>query len=142
MYRRTKYFGIVIALICLGAIIAACSQASANGEIEVVKSFEAANLELPEGIAIDKTGNMYVSLGIPGFARGNSGEIWKISPDGTETVLAEFDVPPAAGLAVDASGNGTKYVANILPETGSLCGASAGTADIRHVSSRQSPRIR
>ena len=105
MYRRTKYFGIVIALICLGAIVSACSQGSANGEVEVVKSFEGANLEFPEGITIDKTGNMYVSLGIPGFAGGNSGEIWKISPDGTDTVLAEFDVPPAAGLAVDASGN-------------------------------------
>ncbi len=105
MNRRTKYFGIAIALICLGAIVTACSQGSANGKVEVVKSFEGANLELPEGITIDKTGNMYVSLGLPGFAGGTSGEIWKISPDGTETVLVEFDVPPAAGLAVDASGN-------------------------------------
>ena len=96
---------IVITLICLGAIVAACSQGSASGEVEVVKSFEGANLELPEGITIDKTGNMYVSLGLPGFAGGTSGEIWKIDPDGTETVLAEFEVPPAAGLAIDASGN-------------------------------------
>ncbi len=105
MSRRMKYFGIVIALICLGAIVAACSQASASGEVEVVKAFDGSLGELPEGITIDKTGNMYVSLGLPGFAGGTSGEIWKIGTDGTETVLVEFDVPPAAGLAVDAPGN-------------------------------------
>ncbi len=105
MYRRTKYFGIAIAMICLVAIVTACSQGSANGEVEVVKSFDGSLGELPEGLTIDKAGNSYVSLGLPGFAGGTSGEIWKISPDGTETVLVEFDVPPAAGLAVDASGN-------------------------------------
>ena len=102
---RFLILSIAIALICLGVIVTACSQARASGQVEVVKSFDGDNLELPEGIAIDKTGNMFVSLGLPGFAGGTSGEIWKISPDGTETVLVEFDVPPAAGLAVDAPGN-------------------------------------
>ena len=105
MSKRMKYFGIAIVLICLGAIVTACSQASASGEVEVVKSFDGSLGELPEGIAIDKTGNIYVSLGLPGFAGGTSGEIWKINSDGTESVLVEFNVPPAAGLAVDAPGN-------------------------------------
>ena len=105
MSKRMKYFGIAIAMICLGAIVTACSQASASGEVEVVKSFDGSLGELPEGIAIDKTGNIYVSLGLPGFAGGTSGEIWKINSDGTESVLVEFNVPPAAGLAVDAPGN-------------------------------------
>lgn len=74
-------------------------------KLEVVKSFDASRNELPEGIVIDEAGNIYVSLGLPGFAGGTSGEIWKISPDGAETVLVEIDVPPAAGLAVDALGN-------------------------------------
>jgi sugar lactone lactonase YvrE len=73
---------------------------------EVVNSFDASRSELPEGIAIDKAGNIYVSLGPPLFVGGGFGEIWKISPDGTETTLAQFDGgPPAAGLAVDASAN-------------------------------------
>ncbi len=73
---------------------------------EVVNSFDASRSELPEGIAIDKAGNIYVSLGPPLFVGGGFGEIWKIWPDGTETVLAQFDGgPPAAGLAVDASAN-------------------------------------
>ncbi|MCP4544450.1 MAG: hypothetical protein GY832_45645, partial [Chloroflexi bacterium] len=73
---------------------------------EVVNSFDASRGELPEGIAIDKTGNIYVSLGPPLFVGGGFGEIWKISPDGAETMLAQFDGgPPAAGLAVDADAN-------------------------------------
>ncbi len=73
---------------------------------EVVSSFDAARSELPEGIAIDNEGNIYVSLGPPLFVGGGFGEIWKISPDGTTTTLAQFEGgPPAAGLAVDASGN-------------------------------------
>jgi sugar lactone lactonase YvrE len=74
---------------------------------EVVKSFDASRLEFPEGITIDKAGNIYVSLGPPFWLPDVDyfGEIWKISPDGTEMVLAEIDGPPAAGLTVDASGN-------------------------------------
>ena len=73
---------------------------------EVVAAFNAENLELPEGIAVDNAGNIYVSLGPPGFVGGGLGEIWKISPDGMTTTLAQFESDmPAAGLAVDASGN-------------------------------------
>ncbi len=74
-------------------------------KVEVVELFDASRSELPEGIAIDKAGNIYVSLGPPLFVGGGFGEIWKISPDGTETTLAQFEGgPPAAGLAVDAAG--------------------------------------
>ncbi len=105
MSKRVLYGIVAIALIGLVAFAIVNVTAGANGQVEVVKSFDGDNLELPEGIAIDKTGNMFVSLGLPGFAGGTSGEIWKIGPDGTDTVLAEFDVPPAAGLAVDAPGS-------------------------------------
>jgi hypothetical protein len=68
---------------------------------EVVSSFDAARSELPEGTAIDNEGNIYVSLAPPLFVRGGFGEIWKISPDGTTTTLAQFEgCPPAAGPAV------------------------------------------
>lgn len=82
-------------------------QAQSNGQLVAVKSFTAENNELPEGITIDKTGNMYVSLGPPFFVGGGYGAVWKIGPDGTEvTSLVEYPNGPApAGLAVDASGD-------------------------------------
>jgi sugar lactone lactonase YvrE len=65
-------------------------------KVEVVRDYGVG--ELPEGIAFDKMGNMYVSI-------QSKGEIWKIRPNGAESLL--FSVPTAAafGLAVDACGN-------------------------------------
>jgi sugar lactone lactonase YvrE len=75
-------------------------------KLEVVNSFDASRSELPEGIAIDEAGNIYVSLGPPIFVGGGFGQIRKITPDGAETVLVEYpDGPAPAGLAVDASSN-------------------------------------
>ncbi len=73
---------------------------------EVVKAFDASHSELPEGIAFDEAGNIYVSLGPPIFIDGDFGQVRKITPDGAETVLVEYPNGPApAGLAVDASGD-------------------------------------
>ena len=75
--------------------------------VQLVHAFEAGNGELPEGLAIDKSGNTYVSVGYPfWFAVEESfGEIWKISPEGEKTVLHAFPGGPgAAGLAVSPSG--------------------------------------
>src|SRR5690242_16738753 len=52
----------------------------------------------PYGIAIDSSGNLYVST--------NSNVIRKFAPDGTDLgVFASTGVNNAAGLAFDASGN-------------------------------------
>ncbi len=98
---------------------------------EVVKSFDASRSELPEGVAIDNAGNIYVSLGPPIFVGSDFGQIRKIGSDGAKTALVEYlsissagtnspfngsdgaetvlveypDGPSPAGLAVDASGN-------------------------------------
>jgi len=56
----------------------------------------------PEGVAIDKSGNVYVSLEADG-----SDQIWEFSPAGDPSLLADFG-PPAGGkcgLAVDPQGN-------------------------------------
>lgn len=99
------------------AIIAVGSQARASGHVEVVRSFDRTNGELPEGIIIDKVGNIFVTMGIPFFVGGGFGAVWQISPDGTETaVLVEYpDGPSPAGIAVDASGN--VYFALVNPFT-------------------------
>ena len=102
-----KTYAYSIALILAFAVAYAGIQASASGHIDVVKSFDATVGELPEGIAIDKPGNIYVSLGPPFFVGGGYGAVLKLSPDGTETtILAEYPAGPApAGLAVDAPGS-------------------------------------
>jgi sugar lactone lactonase YvrE len=134
MSRRIVFFGMVVALLCLAAVIAGCTPVSSANEIteekanvapvdeqaeepeastsmdegvQVVSAFDAANGELPEGITIDKPGNIYVSVGYPFWfpVDESFGEIWKISPDGEKTVLHTFPGGPgAAGLAVSPSG--------------------------------------
>jgi sugar lactone lactonase YvrE len=107
MSRKIIYIGIAIALISLVAIITVSNQVRSSGHVDVMTSFDRTNDELPEGVAIDKVGNLYVSLGPPFFVGGGFGAVWKISPDGAErSVLVEFpDGPAPAGLAVDPSGN-------------------------------------
>lgn len=75
--------------------------------VQVVSAFAAGSGELPEGITIDKSGNIYVSVGYPFWfpVEESFGEIWKINPDGEKTVLHTFPGGPgAAGLAVSPSG--------------------------------------
>ncbi len=77
----------------------------ADNHIEVVHTFDESPAHLPEGIAMDSDGNMYVSLGPPFFVGGGYGALLQISPDGTESVLVEFPEGPAiAGLTVDSDG--------------------------------------
>jgi sugar lactone lactonase YvrE len=79
----------------------------AEAGVQVRFAFEAAGGELPEGIALDKAGNIYVSVGFPFFfpAEEGFGQIWKITADGEKTVLHDFPGgPAAAGLAVSPSG--------------------------------------
>jgi sugar lactone lactonase YvrE len=101
MNRKTKPVGIITALGLIVVLIAVALtpiQVGADGGVESVVDY--APPFLPEGLAIDKTGNIYVSL-------ANQSEIRKIAPDGTDTLLATL---PAGGfgllgLAVDAPGN-------------------------------------
>jgi sugar lactone lactonase YvrE len=113
-----KAFAIFAVLVFAFAVAYIGTQAKTNGQLEAVYSFNAENKELPEGITIDKTGNMYVSLGPPLFAGGGYGAVWMLSPDGTEaTSLVEYPAGPApAGIVTDAPGN--VYFAYPNPGTG------------------------
>jgi sugar lactone lactonase YvrE len=63
----------------------------------------------PEGVAVDKVGNVYVSA----TAATGSDQIWKFAPSGADSVLVDLGAPGyAAGLAVDAVGN--VYMARLI----------------------------
>ena len=82
-------------------------KAPVDDGVQVVSAFNGQNGEFPEGLAIDKPGNIYVSVGFPFWfpVEESFGEIWKISPDGEIAVLHAFPGGPGpAGLAVNPSG--------------------------------------
>lgn len=56
----------------------------------------------PEGVAVDNVGNVFVSVGLPGFPP--SSQLWKYDPTGVGELMVG-DLPgSAAGLAVAANG--------------------------------------
>ena len=81
---------------------------------------DASQYEYPEGVAVDKVGNVFVSIGA---STGPRGAILKFTPSGEKSVLVDFGTPGAVGLAVDADGD--VYVARtIAPNNGALCPAA------------------
>jgi sugar lactone lactonase YvrE len=98
--KRLLLLLIIITLLVMPVLAIAAAQ------VIVVEAFDPALFEFPEGIAIDKQGNIFVSLTVPGQVR-------RIAPDGSETTLHQFAAGAMpAGLAVDAPGN--LYVAVIV----------------------------
>jgi sugar lactone lactonase YvrE len=75
--------------------------ADATNHVRTVVSFDLAAGEFPEGVAVDKRGNIFVSLIAP------VSEIRKVRPDGTQTLLTDLPTTGIGplGLAVDANGN-------------------------------------
>jgi sugar lactone lactonase YvrE len=101
MRSLPKSLGVAIALTLLVALFAAAAipaQVGAGAHIEVVRVFDAAVGEWPEGVAVDKVGNLYV-----GFQP--LGQIRMITADETDPVVVQFPDPGTLGLAVDAVGN-------------------------------------
>jgi sugar lactone lactonase YvrE len=72
------------------------------GKIITVATFDPTKSQFPEGLAIDKEGNIYVGM-YP------TGQIWKITPKGEQFILATLDVGShgggMVGLAVDEEGD-------------------------------------
>ena len=130
MFQKYRFVGTVMAMVCLLATIAIWTPASSASEIETMQttsvlaetrdgkhgaydgvqmmySFNPENNEYPEGITIDKKGNIYVSVGTAFWLPDPDpfGEIWQINPDGEISLLHEFPGGPgAAGLTVSPSG--------------------------------------
>ena len=84
------------------ALLVPAAVAGAAVESVVVVDYDLAAGEQPEGVAVDKRGDVYVSL-------APLGQVWSIDRDGTKRMLAQV-VPAGAGngvlgMAVDAPGN-------------------------------------
>lgn len=120
MKRSTHKAIVLLALAAMVGLVLPAVSADAAGPAEVIHNFESNPLapcgltpgdECPEGVAVDKRGNVYVSLDSP------RGEIRKFTPSGAMSTLVDFENPGALGLAVDARGN--VYVARQdFPNTG------------------------
>jgi sugar lactone lactonase YvrE len=100
-------------LVTLLSVVAEPVSIGAGAQIEVVRIFDAAAGEWPEGIAADKVGNLYVSF-MP------LGQIRKITADGTDPVVVQFPDAGTLGLAVDAVGNLYAAHASGNPATGGV----------------------
>jgi sugar lactone lactonase YvrE len=103
-------------LLAVLAVAAALPVAVAGAAVSVtvVVDYDPALGELPEGVAVDKRGDVFTSL-------SPLGRVQKISRDGSVTTLAQV-VPPGSGngvvgLAVDAPGNVYVAVATRNPAT-------------------------
>ena len=75
--------------------------ASASGPFATLVTFNPAAGEFPEGVTLDKTGNIYMSL-------TPLGQIRMFAPDGSQSLLATVPATGVfgpTGLAVDAPGN-------------------------------------
>jgi len=102
---------LVLSLLALAALVPAAAWAHPPdaGRLETLALFNAAALEAPENLAIDRDGTIFISLAL-------TGEIRKISPDGAQLTHAVLPVGPPltpcgsfigimGGLVLDDDGN-------------------------------------
>ncbi len=134
--NRTAFLGVLLMLIASVSVVDA--GALPEGEIELVVDFDGAAGEFPEGVAVDKKGNVFVSM-------SHLGEVWRFPPRGDASVVCHIDLDNSffnfgvVGLAVDAQGNVYAAVASLDPATqgiyrigrrGEGCERIAGTEDL------------
>lgn len=92
------------------------SAATGVGDVESVLSLDIDEGELPEGIAFDKRGNMFVTL-------APLAQVLRVAPDGSSSVFATLTTtaldgaPGALGLATDAPGNVYAALVSFDPDT-------------------------
>lgn len=77
---------------------------TADERVEEVIAFDPAAAEFPEGITVDKTGDVYVSMTL-------LGQIRKITPDGKQSVVATIPAPGFGVAGLESAPWGDLYVA-------------------------------
>ena len=108
------------AVVCMATFVAVLAPASLGraasddvGSVTTLRSYDADAGELPEGLAVDKRGAIYLTMPF-------IGELRRVAPDGSETVVAQLPIgngPGALGLAVSAPGDLYAGVATSDPAT-------------------------
>jgi sugar lactone lactonase YvrE len=95
-----------VLLVVLGGLVvsSAAPARSAAVELETVATFDPHAQEYPEGVAVDPSGALFVSL-------SSIGEIRRIAPDGTQTVLARIHVAGGYTLGIALAPDGAIYAA-------------------------------
>ena len=109
MKMPARFIALAAALI-MGLIIV--FPALANG-VSTLVQFDPEQAELPEGIAVDKGGNIFVGLAL-------TGEIKKVTPEGDVQTFAQLPSPGGGfmvGLAIDRGGHVYAAMSSFDPET-------------------------
>lgn len=107
--------GATVALATTAAVVSTTSPVGAAGHVETVVAFDPAAGELPEGVAVDKRGNVFVALSL-------LGQVVKV-PAGTSDVepFAQVAVNPGdfgvLGMTTDAPGNVYAAVLSTNPDS-------------------------
>lgn len=99
--RRVLFIATLAALATASALGVATGATASSAPTQTVVSFDATAGELPEGLAVDENGSLYVSL-------SPLGQIRRIAADGSQSVLATIGAGAGLGplgLAVGASGH-------------------------------------
>jgi len=103
--RRRRFIGARwVAAVLAAALVLPGGTAVADGQVDTFVEFDPAAGEFPEGIALDKSGNVYVSMIL-------LDEIRRIDPSGEQSVFAKFDVPGVAPAGLEVNAAGSVYVA-------------------------------
>jgi sugar lactone lactonase YvrE len=101
--RSIARLGLLVSI--AATVVAGGLSASAAGvPLETVATFEARAREYPEGVAVDASGDLYVSL-------SSTGEIRRIAPDGTQSTVARLHVGGGYVLGLAVAPDGVIYVA-------------------------------
>lgn len=79
-------------------------EAASSGHVQEVVTFDPGAFEFPEGISFNKTGDAYVSM-------ISLDQIWRISPDGSQSVMATIPAPGFGVAGLKVTPRGDVYVA-------------------------------
>jgi sugar lactone lactonase YvrE len=105
--RKSLFVTVVLVTWLAGGLQYALTESTPSmprmSKVITVTTFDPAYLQLTEGLAIDKEGNIYVGFYL-------TGQIWKITPQGEHSIFATLDVSGSVGgglvgFALDEEGD-------------------------------------